>query len=804
MVRISHFETRVLNPAKPLVLPLIRTEMVVLFPGEIISLELTRADQSAISSAYATKDRLIAIVFSHGRDRRHAEPALGQVGTVARLITCEPNGNETVAVAGIGRIIVKKIRKENSRQIAEAEFIDDMPFKTHKTSSVVEQVLRLVDRIVRLNKGYPAGLVRSLGRYRKNPGQLADKIASSFLFPLVFRQVILESLEVEVRLGRTLSLLEDELRRYEIAAVAPDGHLAGDSIRLDDVENLKSKLVQNKNLPRDARERCLIEIDRLSQLSSVSAEYGTTRQYIDWILSIPWGVYSGEDYDLKHVETDINKGYYGPGHIRKRILERIAVRKLSGGVADGPVLCLAGVPGTGKASLARAIAGALKKKFLRIPLGGITDVADIKGVARTSLGAMPGNIIRLLVEAGASDPVVLVEDIDSFAEESSAALLMSLAEAIDPRYNHRFLDNYIGLHVDLAHVFFICAVRTAEDIPEILNHRMELIELPGYIEKEKIHIARKYLMPAVLKKHGLKRKDLKITENGLKKIIRNYTLEAGLLNFKRQIERICRHVAKEKAARADRAKVFDERAVENFLGSPQFIPEKPGKSPEIGVAIGLAWTGLGGDLMTIEAIKMKGTGEVITTGSLGEVMKESIQAANSYVRSKADILGIDHTDFENFNVHIHFPSGAIPKDGPSAGIAVCLVIASVMSERPIPNDIAMTGEVTLRGKVLQVGGIIEKISAAYRAGIRKVFIPKENKKDLKDLPADILKRTRFIFVDCVDDVFAQGLLNFTPSSFTLEKLFAREMEKAKTRKKSNGHKKKIAAKGSSRRHTSPK
>ncbi|MCX6828026.1 MAG: hypothetical protein NT002_01910, partial [candidate division Zixibacteria bacterium] len=362
------------------------------------------------------------------------------------------------------------------------------------------------------------------------------------------------------------------------------------------------------------------------------------------------------------------------------------------------------------------------------------------------------------------------------------ALPMSLLEAIDPRLNTRFLDNYIGLPIDLSRATFICAVKALDGIPEMLSHRFEIIELPGYIEKEKILIARKYIIPNVLRKHGLHKKDITFSDKGLKIIIRSYTLEAGLLYFRRQIERICRHVAKEKASRVRKVWMVDEKTAENFLGTPQYIPEKPEKKSEIGVAIGLAWTGLGGDLMIIEGLRMKGSGNVITTGSLGEVMKESIQAAHSYVRSKADVLGIDHNDFDNFDIHIHFPSGAIPKDGPSAGVTVSLVIASVMAERPIRHDIAMTGEVTLRGRVLPVGGIKEKISAAYRAGIPKIIIPRENKKDLKDLPDDIIKKTKFVFIDTVDEVFEKGLLDFMPSSYTLEKIFAQELERAKSRK----------------------
>jgi len=573
------------------------------------------------------------------------------------------------------------------------------------------------------------------------------------------------------------------------AAVDSNGVIPGRVLR-----DLRKRVNSSRSITKDVRERCLTEIDRLEHLSDASVEYGATRQYIEWLLSIPWKAGSKRQFDFKKVEQRIDQNYYGSQKIKNKILERIAIRKLTGNSSINSILCLAGVPGTGKASLAKAMAKAMDKEFIRISVGGLSKATDIKGSNRTSLGALPGIIIQTLKNAGTIDPVVLIEDVEYLAEEASTVPAMSLLEAIDPRYNCRFLDNYIGFPVDLSNVFFICAVKSTEDVPDLLSHRFEVIELPGYIEKEKIHIAQKYIIPTVLKKHGLLKKNIVFSENGLKKIIRNYTLEAGLLQFKRQIEVICRHVAKEKAVGNNKTWMVNEKTVGSFLGTAQYTLEKPGDSPEIGVAIGLAWTGQGGDLMIIEGLRMKGSGEVITTGSLGEVMKESIQAAHSYVRSKADVLGIDHGDFDNFDIHIHFPSGAIPKDGPSAGVAVSLVIASVMAERPIRNDIAMTGEVTLRGKVLQVGGLIEKVSAAYRAGIPTIFVPKDNKKELKDLPADILKKTKFIFIESVDDIFARGLLDFVPSSYTLEKLFAEELNKAKNRKKT-GASRKIAAKG---------
>ena len=395
---------------------------------------------------------------------------------------------------------------------------------------------------------------------------------------------------------------------------------------------------------------------------------------------------------------------------------------------------------------------------------------------------MPGKIIQALKDCGSCDPVMLIEDIDYFNIDNDSSVNMALLDAIDTRHNARFMDNYMGIPFDLSKVVFICSVRSFEDIPEQFIPRFEVIELPGYIEKEKIVITKRYIVPKLLKKHGILKSELQFSDKILSRIINHYTMEAGLLGLSQQLEKVCRKVALEKVSKKKKKWTINEKNLETYLGMPVFIPEKAETSPEIGIAAGLAWTGAGGDLMFIEGLKMKGDGQIFTTGSLGEVMRESIQAAHSYVRSKADILGIDAADFNDFDIHIHFPSGAIPKDGPSAGVTVCLVIASVMAERPIRNDIAMTGEVTLRGKVLPVGGVKEKVSAAYRAKIYNVAMPRENAKDIKDLPKEILRKTKFTFLDRVDELFELCLLNFTPSSYTLEKIFAEEIEKAKKKK----------------------
>ncbi len=805
-------------------LPVLPGKTLILFPGETVALQVGRQESLSLIEDNMGRNALVAVVYSPTAGADDKESELCQIGTSARIISAVngPGGSKIVSLEGIRRIALRTIIKKKPYLFAKISYLDEKAAVSDETRRLSEEILALVEQITEVAPTYSEEILFVIKLNLENPGRFADKIAATFHFPLSSKQEVLESFNLEQRLRKITVLLKDELERvtvsYEIKQTVKEKNveerrryylrqqlyeikrqLGEDNLEDKVVQHLRFEVGNNKQLPKDARERALIEIERLAHLSSASAEYGATKLYLDWLLNIPWNICTKEAYEISQVEKDIARFYYGPPRIVSRILEKIAVRKLHGGVSEGSVLCLAGVAGTGKASLARAIAKAMGKKFIRITAGGLVDLADIKGTARTFLGAMPGIFIRNLKDAGVCDPVIFIEDIECFNEEANSALPMAVLEAIDPRYNGRFLDNYIGLPADLGRAIFICGVRSIEEVPETMGHRMEVIELPGYIEKEKIHIARKHIIPNLLKRHGLLKRDINFTDTGLKKIIRNYTMEAGLLEFTKQVERICRHVAREKVGQLRQGWLVTEKTVEEFLGTPQYIPEMPEKSPEIGVCIGLAWTGSGGELMIIEGLRMKGNGEVITTGSLGEVMKESIQAAHSYVRAKADVLGIDHNDFNDFDIHIHFPSGAIPKDGPSAGVTVTLVIASVMSERPIRNDIAMTGEVTLRGKVLPVGGFKEKISAAYRAGIRTVLVPKENRKDLKDLPPDIISKTQFVFIDTVDEVFEHGLMDFRPSSYTLEKIFRDEIEKAKRRKRDNTKSKIVAKSGSGRR-----
>jgi len=779
----------------------------VLFPGTMLTLQVGRSENLALLEQCRAGSKEFIACYRPSMGDNGESLAVHEIGVTAviRDIRKGPGTSKVVTVEGIKRVVLTEIVETEPFLKARAAYLQSAKSVDRNIGARIDEVIEIVKEITQLDPGYSTEQLYTLKLNRDKPDHLADLAASLFHIPLAAKQELLEIISLGRRYIRLLEYLNAELKGV---ATIHNIHISarksleeeqdkeflrqqlyeirkklGEDFSEDrDAARFKHIIKNNPHLPSEVVARANIEADRLTQLSQASAEYGATKNYLDWLLSLPWGICTAEDYIMADVEKVLSTEYYGPAALKEQLLQRLSVRKLLGGVNEGPTLCLIGAPGTGKAAIAKAIAKALGKEFVRVSVGGISEASEIKGMPRTFLGAMPGKIMRAIRDSGACDPVVLIDDIDYFNIDNDSSTNMALLEAIDTRSNARFLDNYFGVPFDLNKVVFICSVRAYEDIPEQFIPRFEIIELPAYIEREKIVITKRYIVPKLLKKHGILKSELKFTDKILSRVINYYTQEAGLLGLSQQLEKICRKVALEKVTRKKKTWTVSETNLTTFLGQSVYIPEKAESSPEIGIVAGLAWTGSGGDLMFIEGLKMKGDGGIITTGSLGEVMKESIQAASSYVRSKADVLGIDISDFNDFDLHIHFPSGAIPKDGPSAGVTVCLVIASVMAERPIRNDIAVTGEVTLRGKVLPVGGIKEKVSAAYRANIFNVALPKENKKDISELPKEILRKTKFYFIERVDELFELCLLDFTPSSFTLEKIFAEEIERAKKKK----------------------
>jgi ATP-dependent Lon protease len=509
-------------------------------------------------------------------------------------------------------------------------------------------------------------------------------------------------------------------------------------------------------LPAEVARQSQREMDRLRRMPAGSPEAAQVRQYLNWIWSLPWDASVTEDADLAHVQDVLEHEHLGLAKAKERIVEFLAVRMLKPDL-PGPALCLVGPPGTGKSSLGATVARALRRPFARISVSGTTDAADLAGTSRTLPGAQPGRIVRALREAGVRNPVFMIDGLDRLAGEGGAGVMEVLLELLDPESCSHFTDHYLGLPIDLSHAIFLLCANHLELLPDALQERIEVIEAHGYSEDEKIEIARRFLVPRQVTDHGLSPRDLSLPDDALRAAIRHWTLEAGVRGLSRQIATVCRKVARARVTGDAHRHVVAPAKLEEYLGTRLYQPEMAGKSDDVGVAMGLAWTAAGGEILVVEALRMPGQGRVTLTGQLGEVMKESVQAAHSYVRSRADALDIDATVFEQSDIHVHFPAGGVPKDGPSAGITVGLVIASVLSDRPIRHDIAMTGEVSLRGKVLAVGGLREKALAAYRAGIRTMIFPAINMKDVSDIPEDVRERLELVPVETMDEVFELAL-----------------------------------------------
>ena len=509
-------------------------------------------------------------------------------------------------------------------------------------------------------------------------------------------------------------------------------------------------------LPLEVARQAQREMDRLRRLPAGSPEAAQVRSYLQWLWSVPWEAVAPEDAALQHVEAVLDREHLGLGKAKERVLEYLAVRLLKPDL-PGPALCLVGPPGTGKSSLGAAVARALNRPFARITVSGTTDVNELIGVSRAMPEGQPGKILRALRDAGARNPVLMIDGVDRLSGEAGLGVIETLLELLHPETSARFVDRYLGLPLDLSHAVLMLCANNPDFVPDPLEEHLDIIEVPGYSEEEKILIARRFLLPRQLAAHGLGVRDLMLSEPGLREVVRHYTLEAGVRGLERQLATICRKVARARAlGDANRHSIAPEN-LERYLGHRLYAPETVERDDEVGVANGLAWTAAGGEVLVVEALKMPGTGRVVTTGQLGEVMKESVQAAHSYVRSRAAMLEIEDETFSAYDIHIHFPAAGVPKDGPSAGITVGLVIASVLSEKPIRHDVAMTGEVSLRGKVLAVGGLREKALATYRAGIRTLLFPAVNQKDVGDIPEDVRSRLELVPVANMDDVFAIAL-----------------------------------------------
>ncbi|MCK5125124.1 MAG: endopeptidase La [candidate division Zixibacteria bacterium] len=791
------------------VIPVLPIRSAIIFPGETHTIQVGRSENLELLDSVLGGNKRLVLSFSPQRFPSGKSVRLSQISVLAKVQSAKRAMAESrmVTLEGIRRVALTGIKTGMPFLQASIAELDEefQPYESMERHT--SEILDLISHLTRLDSRYAGELLYTLGMNQSSPTLFADRIGAMVHFQLTDKQAILEEVRIEDRHETILRLLKVEIDNISTLAQINDRvneslekkkresflrqqlmeihRELGEEFIEEDISKLyMNRLKDIKGIPSEVANRLKNESDRLKHLSSSSAEYGSTKTYLDLLLSLPWKKELATRIDLNHVSEVLNTDYYGLMKIKEQVLEYLAVKQLSKDNLDIPILCFAGPVGTGKASLAKAVASSLGKKFVRINGTSIIELEDIKGTYRNEIGAGPGELVRSIKRENSFDLVVYLEDLEYVIESEDSNALLALLEAVDPRQNSHFIDTFVGVPIDLSRILFVLSLSNSEDFPEPFAHRLEVVEMSGYIDTEKIIITKKYILPKLYKRYGITRSELKFSDDVLGNIIRYYTMEAGLVGLRQQVQKIFRRVTRKKATGEPCKIALTASTLENFLGTPLFIPEKAMTEPEIGVANGLAWTGAGGDLMLIEGLKMRGTGQVATTGLLGDVMKESIQAAHSFVRARAETLGIDHDDFVNYDIHIHFPMGSIPKDGPSAGVTVTIVLASVLAERPVRSDIAMTGEVTLRGKVIAVGGVKEKISAAYRAGIRTVILPKENEKDIKSIPREITRKTTFIFIDSVDELFEQALLDFQPSTFTLEKLFAEEIEKAKKRGRS--------------------
>jgi ATP-dependent Lon protease len=751
----------------------------VLFPDLTVPLFLSRPDHMKLVDDVLVKDRMFAAVAQ--RDAELEKPSLvdlHRIGVAAYILKMmrTPEGQYQILIRTFKKIKLVEAVQDDPYLIARVEALEDKYESDKQLDAMVVNVRNLFQKVVELSN-FPAELAM-LAANVEGPYPLVHLVAPNLDLKVEQAQEILETRDAQkvlerltVHLNERLETLElsqeiqnkikdgmdktqrDYMLRQQLKAIQQElGEQDDGTVEIDE---LRKKLVEI-GMDDEVRKVAEKELDRLSRMSPAAAEYTVSRTYLDWLLEFPWRIDTEDNLDIESAQTTLDADHFGLEKVKKRIIEYLAVRKLKQDM-KGPILCFVGPPGVGKTSLGQSIARALGRKFIRISLGGVRDEAEIRGHRRTYVGALPGRIVQGMRKAGANNPVFMLDEIDKVGTDYRGDPSSALLEVLDPEQNHSFSDHYMEVPIDLSKVMFITTANILDTIPPALRDRMEVIELPGYIEEEKVMIAKRHLLPNQLEAHGLTDDSLQLTDDAIRTIVRSYTREAGVRNLEREIASVCRGVAKEVAAGGVLSMRVLEEDLKNLLGPVKFIPELAARSWGPGLATGLAWTPAGGDLIFIEAAQMPGKGGLTLTGQLGDVMKESATAALTYVRSHAGELGINGTFLNGTDVHIHVPAGAIPKDGPSAGVTMLVTLASLATGRQVRKDLAMTGEITLRGDVLPVGGIKEKVLAAHRAGIGEVILPHTNEKDLSDIPESIRKSMRFKLVRAMSEVLETAL-----------------------------------------------
>ncbi len=765
-------------------LPLLASRGVVVFPYMVIPLLVGREKSiEALEKAMLNEKELIVTTQ---KDETIEEPVIDdlyRVGTVTEIkqLVKLPNGMIKVIVEGVKRGKILEFTEEKDYFAAQVEVYekeDEIERVNIEIKALMRTALDGFQEYVKYNRHLPAETMMSVTNIEE-PGRLADIIASHLELKYKDEQILLEAIEVKERLQKLINILNDEIEilkveqeiqkkvkkqvektqkeyylREQLKAIKEELDVGEEDNEIIDYRKKMEKLT----LPKKVKKKIEEEITKLGKTPGMSPEATVIRNYLDCVLDLPWGKVKKDIINLEEAEKVLNEDHYGLEDVKERILEYLAVRKLSPG-KKGPILCLIGAPGVGKTSLGRSIARSLKRDFVRISLGGVRDEAEIRGHRRTYIGSRPGRIINAMREAGSKNPIFLLDEVDKMTSDFRGDPSAALLEVLDPEQNSEFTDHYLELPFDLSQVLFITTANVAYPIPAPLFDRMEVIELPGYTDDEKVKIAERHLIPRILKEHGLNEEKINISTNTIYQIIREYTREAGVRNLERKISTITRKVSKEIVEGRERQARITTQNLEKYLGVPNYKYEKSAKENRVGVATGMAYTQTGGDILDIEVAVVPGKGNLIMTGSLGDVMKESAQAALSYIRSKQQEFALEEDFYEKYDLHIHVPQGAVPKDGPSAGITIGSAIASALTGRAVRGDLAMTGEITLRGRVLPVGGIKTKILAARRAGLKEIILPQENKKNFDEINNNIRRDIKIHYVEHMDQVLNLVLID---------------------------------------------
>ncbi|RMD84536.1 MAG: endopeptidase La [Candidatus Dadabacteria bacterium] len=774
------FDEDVDQTPPPEELPILPLRGVVVFPSSIMPLLISREPSLALVEHALMGDRLIGAVTQKAPEIETPTPDdLYRRGCSARILKMlkYPDGSIRILIQGLRRIEIEEFVQTNPFFKAKVRGLDDEESTSMEVLALRSQVVQQFSRFVELTPYLPNEL-QVVVINLKSPGKIADLIAHNLNLGQEEKQYLLETLDVAARLRQLNTILAREIELLELGQKiqgqvqselsrnqkefylrqqlkAIQRELGEGEGRGDEIERLRQR-IEEAGMPEEARKAAESELDRLAIIPPESAEHTVVRTYIEWLVDLPWSRSTEDNLDTVHARKVLDEDHFDLEKIKERILEFLAVRRLRNN-PRGPILCLVGPPGVGKTSLGRSIARAMGRKFYRMSLGGVRDEAEIRGHRRTYVGAMPGRIIQGLKSVGSNNPVFMLDEIDKLGSDVRGDPSSALLEVLDPEQNYSFRDHYLDVPFDLSRVLFLTTANYLDPIPPALKDRMEVLELSGYSEEEKLEIAKRHLIPKQIEENGLPEGFVEFDDSGILAIIRDYTREAGLRNLEREIGSICRKIARAVSEGASEPVRIDAAAVSRYLGPARYVSELADRAQKPGVAIGLAWTPHGGDILFIEAAIMRGSKSLILTGQLGDVMKESAQAALTYLRSNADAYGVDPELFERSDVHIHVPAGAIPKDGPSAGITMLVALASAATGRPVRDRVAMTGEITLRGAVLPVGGIKEKVLAARRAGIAEVYLPARNRKDLEEIEPHLRKGLTFHFVDSVDEVLSDVL-----------------------------------------------